>query len=184
MPYLQRLAYVYRGLLVCLPLIAAVFCTWNEYRNHLIAWIAGGIVFGLGLWIRIWSQQHLRFRLRTGMKLTQTGPYELCRNPIYIGNTLICLGLVTASGLLWLVPITLATCMITYGLVVRHEERKLTRMYGDPYVQFLSEVPRWVPKPRKGYRPSFVTDQLKPSVRAEMYNLLLLAPFILKEIFR
>ena len=151
--------------------------------NHAPAWIAAGIVFALGLWIRIWAQQHLRFRITRNMVLTRTGPYGLMRNPIYVGNTLICLGLVIASQLLWLVPITLLVCMGVYAAVVRHEERKLARVYGEPYVEYLNEVPRWMPKRPAGYRPEWINDQLKPSLRAEAYNLLLLVPFILKELF-
>jgi protein-S-isoprenylcysteine O-methyltransferase Ste14 len=182
-PRLQRLAYLYRGHLVCVPLIVAIFCTWHEYDHHAPAWVAAGIVFGVGLWIRIWAQQHLRFRITRNMVLTRTGPYGLMRNPIYVGNTLICLGLVVASQLLWLVPVALLVCMGVYTAVVRHEERKLTRVYGEPYAEYLNEVPRWFPKRPDGYRPEWINDQWKPSLRAEAYNLLLLVPFILKELF-
>ena len=182
-PNLQRLAYKFRGHLVCLPLLVAIFCAWHEYENEPVVWTVAGVVFGLGVLIRLWSQQHLRFRITRNMILTRTGPYALMRNPIYIGNTLICVGLVIASELLWLIPITLLVCAGTYALVVRHEERKLTRVYGAPYLEYLREVPRWFPKWQPGYRPAWITDQLRPSIRAEAYNLLLLIPFILKELF-
>lgn len=180
---LQRLAYKFRGHMVCIPLLIGVLCAWHEHENNPLTWVVSGTVFGGGLFIRIWAQQHLRFRITREMALTRTGPYALVRNPIYIGNTLICLGLVTASELLWLVPISLLTCMATYSVVVRHEERKLIRLYGEPYVEFLSQVPRWLPRLQPGYRPDWITSHLKPSIRAEAYNLLLLIPFILKELF-
>jgi protein-S-isoprenylcysteine O-methyltransferase Ste14 len=163
--------------------LLATFCTWHEYLNHSMTWAAGGVVFGMGLSIRIWSQQHLRFRITRNMILTRTGPYALMRNPIYVGNTLICVGLVIASKLLWIVPITLLVCAGAFALVVRHEERKLTRVYGEPYLEYLREVPRWLPRWQPGYRPAWITDQLRPSIRAEAYNLLLLIPFILKDLF-
>lgn len=179
-PPFLKLAYRNRGLLVGLPVIFAIFWRGGEYPNELATWVAASVIFAVGLWIRIWAQQHLHFRLKVGMSLTSTGPYALMRNPIYIGNTLICIGLVVASGLLWLVPIMLLVCMLTFTFVVRFEELYLLARYGEPYVEYMKEIPRWLPKWPKGYKPAFVTEHLKASVATEAYNLLFLIPFILK----
>lgn len=88
-----KLAYRYRGSLVAIPLVIAVFSTWHEYENHTILWAVAGGIFIMGLALRIWAQQHIHFRLRTEKGLTITGPYTMVRNPIYIANTLICIAL-------------------------------------------------------------------------------------------
>ena len=174
--------YNYRGALVSPPLLFAMFSTWREWENEPAVWILAGVIFMLGVGIRIWSQQHLRFRLRMGMNLTNTGPYALLRNPIYVGNTLICLSMITVSELMWLLPVQLALCIFTYAMVVRYEESHLTGLYGEPYREYLEQVPRWIPRVPSGYKPGFITPHLLASIRTEAYNVLLLVPYILKEL--
>jgi hypothetical protein len=104
------------------------------------------------------------------------------RNPIYIGNTLICLALTVASEVLWLLPVTLLMCCITYSLAVRYEEQKLIKQYGDEYIAFQHAVPRWIPRLRNGLKPRWTRDYLLPSILVEAYNLLFIIPVILKEV--
>ena len=132
----QRLAYRFRNVVAGLPVLLAVFVRWHECENDILVWTAAGMTFGLGWFIRIWAQQHLGFLLRKQTTLTRTGPYALVRNPIYIGNTLICIGLVVTSELLWLVPIALVVCAAAYSLTVHHEERYLAQRYGQPYLEY------------------------------------------------
>ncbi len=178
---LPAFAYKHRGTLVALPLFVAIFCTWHEYENNALIWAAGGAIFAMGLMIRIWSQQYLHFRLRMNMVLTTGGPYSLVRNPIYIGNTLICLGIVVASEVLWMVPVTLLVCCIAYRFVVRYEESYLTKKYGQPYLDYMQRVPRWSPKFSKAPAKLWAPHYLGPSVKTELYNFLFLIPVILKE---
>ena len=55
---------------------------------------------------------------------THTGPYRWVRNPIYISNTLLCVGLTVLSQVLWMVPVTIAWCLIVYTIVIREEENR------------------------------------------------------------
>jgi protein-S-isoprenylcysteine O-methyltransferase Ste14 len=177
---LPAFAYNHRGTLVAIPLVAAIFCTWRQTEATTAIWAAAGITFMVGLFIRIWAQQYLHFRLRMNMMLTTGGPYTLMRNPIYIGNTLICLGVTIASMTLWMVPVSLVACMIAYKFVVQYEERYLTARYGDPYVAYTKQVPRWVPNFRNGFKNLWAPHYLGPSIKTELYNFLFLVPAILK----
>ena len=177
-------AYRFRGMLVSWPLIIGIFTSWKEYENHAVIWIIAGIVFALGLALRIWAQQHLHYRLQVKTVLTDTGPYTLVRNPIYIANTLICLALTVASEELWLLPITFLNCCLVFYFVVQHEERVLLKAYGDKYADFLNQVPRWIPRLSSVPKSSWSRNFLVPSVKAEVYNLLFLVPLILKEVLR
>jgi steroid 5-alpha reductase family enzyme len=117
------------------------------------------------------------------MTLTRTGPYAYVRNPIYIGNTLICTGITIMSELLWLVPFTIIVCAISYHLTVLHEEKKLSRLYGEEYLRYMDEVPRWIPRLRgKKELDLIVREYFAKSLRAEAYNLLLLIPMLVKEL--
>lgn len=181
-PAVLKFAYRYRGELVALPLVYALLCSWHEYENEPILWLAAGITFMLGFALRVWSQQHLHFRLKMEMALTNTGPYSLVRNPIYIGNTLICMALTIGSEVMWLLPVTLLNCVIVYAMVVRHEESHLTEKYGEEYLAYMQQVPRWIPRRLSGAKLQWSRDYLRVSLRAEAYNLLLIVPLLLKEI--
>lgn len=178
---IRSFAYGYRGLLVAWPLVVALITTWRDYENDVVLWVIALAIFGVGFGLRIWAQQHLHFRLHMKMALTNTGPYALVRNPIYIGNAAICLAVTVASEELWMLPITLLNCCVVYHFVVKHEERKLAKVYGEEYLNYLQQVPRWLPRlsalPKISWSPRF----LGPSVKAEAYNLLFLVPPIIKE---
>ena len=175
-------AYRWRGMLVSIPLVVGIFTTWREYENAVVTWTVAGVVFAIGLGIRIWSQQHLHYRLQAKTILTTTGPYVLARNPIYIANTLICLALTVASEKLWLLPITLLNCCLVFHFVVQHEERVLANAYGDKYAEFQKQVPRWLPRLSALSKLSWSPSFLGASVKAEAYNLLFLVPMIVKEL--
>ena len=178
-----RFFYNNRGVLASLPLVAALFLTYGESANGLACWTSGLLIFALGLFGRIWAQQHLHYRLKMAIDLTRTGPYAFVRNPIYISNTLMSVGLVVVSRVLWLVPITILWCVVIFSIVIRNEESRVFKAFGQPYLAYREEVPRWIPRPSK--RPlGLVNEHLAHSIRAELYNLLYLLPFLIKEIVR
>lgn len=77
--------------------------------------------------------------------LVRSGPYAWVRNPLYVGNILLWTGV---GVIAWPTVMALLPAMLLhYGLIVRWEERTLSRALGDPYRAYLREVPRWLPRP-------------------------------------
>ncbi len=182
MPQL-RFFYNQRGILASLPLVLSLFITYGETENGWLAWTIGLLVFFLGLFGRIWAQQHLHYRLKMEMNLTRTGPYAFIRNPIYISNTLMSVGLTLVSRVWWMIPITIIWCALVFSIVVREEESRIIKVFGQPYADYLKEVPRWFPRMTR--KPlGLVNEYLARSIRAEVYNLVYLVPFLIKEIVR
>ena len=75
--------------------------------------------------------------------LVRRGVFRFSRNPIYVGMKL------TLSGLFLVIPNvgTLATLLvgvILIGIQVRLEEEFLTQTHGDAYVEYRSQVRRWI----------------------------------------
>jgi protein-S-isoprenylcysteine O-methyltransferase Ste14 len=169
-----------RGYLVSPPLIFALFCFRWETEMHSLTWPLGVSLFFLGFILRIWAQQHLHYRLMV-KSLTTTGPYLFIRNPIYVGNMLICLGAVITSELLWMAPITLSYCFFIYSLVVQYEEEHLLKKYGMRYQMYLSDIPRWLPRAIRSRNLGLINRYFWTSVVAEIHCPLLLLPFALKE---
>jgi protein-S-isoprenylcysteine O-methyltransferase Ste14 len=76
--------------------------------------------------------------------LVTTGPYRLSRNPGYLGMALAYAGIAILSGALWvLVPLVPALFLIDRG-VIRREERKLERTFGEDYNRYRARTRRWI----------------------------------------
>ena len=185
-PY-ERFRWVFksRGLLMAPSMAFLMLCHWWEAESRLLAFGLGGALFGLGLGLRVWSQLHLRYRLKVKMLLTQTGPYRYVRNPVYIGNILILLGCCFLARLAWFAPIMFLHVAAVYHFVVLHEECHLRNKYGPDYGQFQQAAPRWFPRFRRSTAaaPRETGHLLPSSLVAEAHNLLLILPFIAKEAF-
>jgi protein-S-isoprenylcysteine O-methyltransferase Ste14 len=173
--------YRFRSYLIIPPLIFALFCFRHETEAEFI-WPLGICLFFCGLVLRVWAQEHLHYRLNVHKHLTVTGPYSFFRNPIYVGNILICLGGIVVSELLWLIPITFLYCFGIYSLVIRYEESHLLDKYGELYRQYMVEAPRWFPKVRCLKDIGLINKYFRQSIVAEVHCLLLLLPYMLKDI--
>ena len=182
MTSVPRWVYRVRNFLACPPLIFAFINHSYEIEADGIIWTLGPSIVLMGIALRIWAQQHLHYRLTVHKQLTTTGPYEFVRNPLYFGNTIMCVGATIASELLWLIPITIFWCIGTYTIVIGYEEEHLLEKYGDAYRRYLLEVPRWFPKALHFKNTGLINKYFRQSIVAEMHCSLLLLPYILKEI--
>jgi protein-S-isoprenylcysteine O-methyltransferase Ste14 len=179
-----RLAYKMRGLLMVPLVVFLAVCPWGETESDLLVFSLGSVVFGLELFLRVWAQMHLRYRLKARTILTQAGPYRHVRNPVYVGNILILLGCCFFAELFWSAPFVLLYAWSVYHFVVRYEEAHLLRKHGQAYVRFCEHTPRWVPRlsPGPACKEAATTEWIRPALVAEVHNLLLLVPFLVKEI--
>lgn len=106
----------------------------------------GYILLALGVAIRIWSITYIHSR--KSVSIVTTGPYSLCRNPLYVGTLLIVI-----AYLLMVQSATLAVCFIPVMLlyvwgVIPVEETVLRSRHPAAYDAYCAEVPRWLPRLR------------------------------------
>ena len=72
------------------------------------------------------------------------GPYRFTRNPIYVGFTLMYLGISAwANALLPILLLPLVQQLMRRGVIER-EERYLERKFGDEYLRYKERVRRWI----------------------------------------
>ena len=90
---------------------------------------AGAGVAVLGELIRIWAAGHLD----KGREVTMTGPYAFTRHPLYLGSSLIGLGLAIASASGVVAVLVLGYLAITLTAAIRTEEAHLTEKFGAAY---------------------------------------------------
>jgi protein-S-isoprenylcysteine O-methyltransferase Ste14 len=72
------------------------------------------------------------------------GPFRWSRNPIYLGMTLIQLGIGIALGNGWVVLLLAPTLALLQREVIAKEEAYLSRRFGDAYAAYRSSVRRWL----------------------------------------
>jgi len=79
-------------------------------------------------------------------KLVIKGPYSYMRNPMITGVVSILIGesLVFNSKIILIWAIIFFIVNNVYFLFV--EEPKLKNQFGNPYIEYLKHVPRWIPK--------------------------------------
>jgi protein-S-isoprenylcysteine O-methyltransferase Ste14 len=114
-------------------------------------WHLAGIVFlAVGLSVAVWGR--LEFR-RAGTpvhpgeqptSLVAKGPFRFTRNPMYLGMTLVLLGVATLFGKLipLLVPFVFASVISVR--FIRREEERLIDLFGDAYADYMQRVRRWM----------------------------------------
>ena len=76
--------------------------------------------------------------------LVVDGIYGRTRNPLYLGTTLVYLGLSVAAGSLWAIVLVVPLVWVMNVGVVAREERYLERKFGDAYRAYKARVRRWV----------------------------------------
>lgn len=76
--------------------------------------------------------------------LCTSGPFAWSRNPIYLGDWLIFLGVTLLLASAWpLAFAPLVWALLRFG-VIRHEEAHLEARFGDDYRAYLGRVRRWL----------------------------------------
>jgi protein-S-isoprenylcysteine O-methyltransferase Ste14 len=78
------------------------------------------------------------------MALVVDGIYRRTRNPLYLGTTLVYLGLGVAAGSLWAIGLVVPLMWVINVGVVAREERYLERKFGDAYRAYKARVRRWI----------------------------------------
>ena len=76
--------------------------------------------------------------------LVVDGIYGRTRNPLYLGLTLVYLGLGVAAGSLWSIGLVVPLLWVINVGVVKREERYLERKFGDAYRAYKARVRRWI----------------------------------------
>ncbi|MCX7305076.1 MAG: isoprenylcysteine carboxylmethyltransferase family protein [Hyphomicrobiales bacterium] len=76
--------------------------------------------------------------------LVTDGPFGITRNPMYLANTLLLLGVGFVSGITWFVPLALVAAFITRKIAIEKEERWLAEKFGKRYRDYAKRVRRWI----------------------------------------
>lgn len=173
---LRKLFFNYRSY-TPIPLLFAILI-WAEPSP---ASLAGGWALALsGEGVRIWAVRHAGGATRTtgkpgaGAELITHGPFAYVRNPLYLGNFLLSLGLclMAWAWMPWMLLLFVALFGVQYSLIVSLEEERLRQHFGQIYEKYLQAVPRFIPR-LQPYSPQHILGMpLSRALKIEKNTLL------------
>ncbi len=115
----------------------------NVGLTSAVLFFAGALLVGVATVGRLWCSLYISGH-KTKLLVT-SGPYSLCRNPLYFFSLLgaIGVGMVTETVT---VPIAIAAGFaLYYPSVIREEEKRLAEIHGDEYAEYQRNTPVFLP---------------------------------------
>ena len=128
------------------------------FPNYKHALLLGFIIALLGQACRI-TTIGLKYIIRGGKNrkvyaedLVTDGLFAHTRNPLYVGNVLILIGLGIMTNTLLFNLIMSPLFIFIYQAIIRAEEDFLSNKFGEAFDQYCADTNRWIPK-LNGMRP-------------------------------
>jgi len=107
--------------------------------------VLGVVVVLLGQIIRVSARGYKSENSQNSHVLIQNGPYQVVRNPMYLGILLIGSGVVLILFKIWAIIIFLLVFIARYLLLISQEEQKLTAMFPGTYSEYCKKTPCLLP---------------------------------------
>ncbi|MGE5280017.1 MAG: methyltransferase family protein [Deltaproteobacteria bacterium] len=104
---------------------------------------AGSLILVAGAAVRLWAAGYLI----KSHHLTTCGPYAYTRNPLYLGNFLVGLGVAAMSGNALFILYYVVSFYLLYAGTIREEETDLRRKFGKDFDDYAVSVPPFFPAP-------------------------------------
>lgn len=150
--------FKYRNMLF--PVILVGLCLWSapvntfngsEAAGRAMDFIAFGIVIaGLAVRAAVIGYKYIK---RGGLDkqvyadtLVTQGFFAVCRNPLYVGNMLMYLGIFLMHGDMMVFVVGMALFTFIYTAIIAAEEYFLRGKFGEQYEAYCRDVRCWVPR--------------------------------------
>lgn len=98
-------------------------------RPTWISLAAGAAVALVGQGVRLWAAGHLE----KSREVTTSGPYQFTRHPLYVGSSIMALGVAIGCRSLLVAAVVALYMATTITAAIRSEEAFLRERFGDAY---------------------------------------------------
>ena len=98
--------------------------------------------------------------------LNTSGMYSVVRNPLYLGNFLIWLGLALFIKIWWVILIVILAFTLFYERIIFAEEKFLREKFGEDFLSWAAMIPAILPR-WKNWRPPELSFSWKSAIRRE-----------------
>ncbi|MGB8383956.1 MAG: isoprenylcysteine carboxylmethyltransferase family protein [Dermatophilaceae bacterium] len=142
------------------PLVVFVPLTVLLAMNALVPWaigvplvirvVVGALLVVVGVALMAWAASVMKGQGTTVIPweqvdaLVTSGPFAFTRNPIYLGDGLVYLGITVAFGSWWPALGLPVVLLVLHRYVIDPEEAYLTVRFGPAYTTYAGRVRRWL----------------------------------------
>jgi protein-S-isoprenylcysteine O-methyltransferase Ste14 len=160
--------------------LAGLLATKVNPSSYRLVFALGALLLVLAACIRTWGTSYLQAEVMRDRhvhteRLLADGPYRYVRNPLYLGNILMALGLGLMASRVGFLILSVALTVFVLRLILR-EESELQRDQGESYRRYCAAVPRLLASLTARVPPAGSAPRWGQAFRAEiMYWLLALA---------
>ena len=175
-PAIGRLFFRLRSLTAIPFILILVYFARPTFTSALV----GAIPLILGEFLRLWAVGYAGGATRSrslgaASELVTTGPYAHVRNPLYLGNLLLSLGICVIANVYWMIIVLLVGYFIQYLPIIASEEAYLREFCGATYQTYYAAVPRFIPCLRSYSSRSAHSFSFSRALRSEKRTLTAIA---------
>ncbi len=140
--------------------VAAIALSPIAHSLYPLPWISSplaDILFAAG-WLTLLAFAGLLYSAITTMRRAKTtlnpnatpdhlvtgGPFSISRNPMYLANTLLMVGVGLIAGIAWFLIFAVLAAFTTQKVSIEGEEKKLSTKFGKRYHDYAKRVRRWI----------------------------------------
>lgn len=124
--------------------ILQIFFSQKLYQSPWLGYGIGWPLIVIGIGICVWSVIEAKeMDIADPDTLLKSGPYAFSRNPMYVGWTLIYLGISLAANSFWILVLLPIVLLYIHFMDIRKEEQYLDEQFGDEYRQYRKQVRRY-----------------------------------------
>lgn len=175
-------AFVFRtrGLYMFVAIAASIFIkSYTGGTTTLLSLLAGLVVIATVQAFRMYSASYLWGRQAVAKIeaefLCTAGPYGYIRNPLYLGNFLIGIGLCIALNEWYAYALFIVSYAFVYSIVIPYEEKFLHERFGIAYAEYKTQTGRLLPRLKRYKGGDEVTPNYKAGVLGEIHVPIILA---------
>ena len=112
--------------------------------------IAGSLLIAVGVGLAGWGSYTMKkagtnvMPSKPALAIVSSGPFRFTRNPLYLANALIYLGLTLLTNVFWALLFFVPMLVLVDWGVIRREERYLEAKFGEGYLAYKRSVRRWL----------------------------------------
>lgn len=123
---------------------------WRTVFDLRFVWLGGIFIvlgFGLSFWAFLLFQREgteINPTSETNRALVARGPFRFTRNPMYLGLTVLTLGIAFCVGSLPMFAAPLLTFATANWAHIPFEEAKMRRQFGPAFDDYTRQVRRWI----------------------------------------
>ncbi|MDA8870851.1 isoprenylcysteine carboxylmethyltransferase family protein, partial [Rhizobiaceae bacterium] len=104
------------------------------------------LAIALDVWAALTFRRHAANIMphRAASTLIESGPFALSRNPIYLANVMLTLGVGLALDSRWFLLGAAALILVLQRFAIMREEAHMATLFGQAWQEYTLRVRRWI----------------------------------------